>query len=59
VPDLEYSYYAITNVENSHDCDYGTCRLYDFKHNGQSFQLGIYEDFKLLSILERETEDAM
>ena len=58
MPDLEYSYYEITKAENSHDCDYGPCRLYDFKHNGQSFQLGIYEDIKLLSILEGEKKDA-
>ena len=56
MPDLEYSYYEITKAENSHDCDYGPCRLYDFKHNGQSFQLGIYEDTKLLSILEGEKD---
>lgn len=56
--DLEYSYYNVTKAENSHDCDYGPCRLYEFKYNGQSFQLGIYEDTKFVSILEGEKKDA-
>jgi len=50
--DLEYSYYDVTKTYDSHDCDYGPCRLYEFKHDGQSFQLGIYEDTKVVSILE-------
>lgn len=50
--ELEYAYYGMTKAYKDHDCDYGACRVYEFEHDGKPIQLGIYEDTKVVSILE-------
>ena len=50
--DIEESYYTITKVTESYDCDQGNCKLYEFEYGDKTFQVGIYEGDKVISILE-------
>ena len=52
--DIEESYYTITKVTESYDCDQGSCKLYEFEYGDKTFQVGIYEGDKVISILEEE-----
>ena len=50
--DIEESYYTVTKVIESQDCDHGACKLYFFEHDGGVFQVGIYEGDEVISIFE-------
>ena len=55
--DIEESYYTITKVTESYDCDQGNCKLYEFEYGDKTFQVGIYEGDKVISILEEKEDD--
>ena len=55
--DIEESIYTITKVTESYDCDQGSCKLYEFEYGDKTFQVGIYEGDKVISILEEKEND--
>jgi len=57
--DIEESYYTITKVTESYDCDQGSCKLYEFEYGDKTFQVGIYEDDKVISILEEKEDEIL